>query len=194
MAARVRAVASEALAVLERRVDGIVLDFFHEFVMALPAEFSSRGLKQLPFIRSVDIMTGITLAAQDGFVDGFFCKTHFRVGVAGVADFVRPVVEQPGEIRPVRIMARGAHPLDEGRMRVFGLWSVLHFLVTGEAQAGALSNEQMVVLGGMRPMAGETAFLAHDGRMRETDLLLFVRVATEAEFIPAPHQEPWVLR
>lgn len=194
IAARMRVVASEAQAFCERRVDGIVLGRFHEFAMALPAEFRSRGLKELPFVRSVGIMTGITLAIQDGFVDGFFCKSRFRVGVAGVADFVRPVVEQPDEIRPMRIMARGARPFDEGRMRVFGFRSVLRFLVTGETQTGAFFNEQMVVLGGMRSVAGETALLARDRRMGETDLSPFVRMAAEAKFIPALQQEPRAVR
>ena len=91
------------------------------------------------------------------------------------------------------VMARGAHPLDEGRMWVLGFRSVLRFLVTGETQAGAFFNEQTVVLGGVRSVAGETAFLARDGRMGETELLPFVRMAAEAKFIPALQQEPRVL-
>jgi hypothetical protein len=78
-------------------------------------------------------------------------------------------------------------------MRVLGFRSVLRFLVTGETQAGAFSNEQMVVLGGMRPMAGETALLARDGCMGDSDPFPFVRMAAEAKFIPALQQEPRVL-
>ena len=57
IAARMRVVAIEAQAFLKRRVDGIVLDLFHEIAVASSAEFFSRGLNQLIFIRSVDIVT-----------------------------------------------------------------------------------------------------------------------------------------
>lgn len=57
IAARMRVVAIEAQAFLKRRVDGIVLDLFHEIAVASSAEFCSRGLNQLIFIRSVDIVT-----------------------------------------------------------------------------------------------------------------------------------------
>lgn len=92
------------------------------------------------------------------------------------------------------VMARGAHPLDEGRMWVLGFRSVLRFLVTGKTQSGAFFDKQMVVLGGMRPMAGKTPLLASNGRMGEIDLLLFVRMAAKAEFVPALQKELRVLR
>jgi hypothetical protein len=79
-------------------------------------------------------------------------------------------------------------------MWVLGFRSVLYFLVAGKTQVGAFFDKQVVVLGGMRPMAGKTALLARDGRMGKIDFLLFVRMTAEAEFIPARQKELGILR
>ena len=174
-------------------MDGIICSLFHELTVTLGAEFCPCSLEQFFIVRSVCIMTGETVAVLHGFVHNFFTKIGLRIGMAREAYFIRPVFQQTGVIRPVGIMAGGAHRLSEGRVPVLEFQCILCFFMTSEAETRAFRNEQMFILGGMGPMTRETALPAFDWRMAESDLLPFVRMAAKTEFVPVLHQEFRVL-
>jgi len=182
-------VAPQAQALGERRVDGIVFDLFHKITVTLFAEFCPRRLEQFCLIRSVGIVTGGTLPHLYGIVDGIFLKSSLRIGMAGVAHFIRSVFQQAGEIRSVGIMAASAHFLGEGRMLMLEFQCVLCFFMAGKAEVCLFRNQQMFILGGMGHMARETTPPACDRRMGKSNTLPFVRMAAETELVSTLHQE-----
>jgi len=94
----------------------------------------------------------------------------------------------------MRVMAGRTQRLREGLMPVFGSQRLLRLRMTAETKVVHFCNEQVVVLRGMRPVAGETALLARDRRMSDNERFPFVRMTTDAELISALCQEPRIFR
>ena len=91
-------------------------------------------------------------------------------------------------------MASRALRLDKGRVLVFCLQRCFHFRVAGKAQIGVFLDEKMVVLGGMRQMAGKASPVAGNGRVNCCPFLLLVGMTAETERIHSGIQELRILR
>lgn len=187
--------AIQARALRKRRMNSIVLDFFHEITVALFAEFGSDRLEQFSLIRTVGIVARGALAVENGLMNDFLRKVRFRVGMTRVAYRIHSVFKQAGEIRTMGVMACRAQGLGEGRMPVLGGCLRLPGLrMTRETEITAFCHEQMLVLGSMRPVTGKASSLTCNGRVGVGNLLLLIRMAVEAEVVPALFQKFRVLR
>ena len=87
--------------------------------MAFGAQLRTAGIGQKAFfsVRSMGVVTGITLAFKYGFVDVGLGKLYFSVDMAGVTDGVHISFYHSRKIRSVGIMAGTALPLREWLMR-----------------------------------------------------------------------------
>ena len=141
----------------------------------------------------MDVVAGEALTVLNGFVDDLFCESGLRIGMTGIAYFVRSVLQHARDVRSMRIMAHGAHLIGERRMLLFQLQGFLCFFMTSKTQRSALRNKEPVILRSMGKMTGETAFSACGRLVRENNGFPFVRMAAEAEIVAALRQKFRVL-
>lgn len=111
-------VAHETVAPGERNVIDPPDLFFHEVAVALLAEIGTRGFQDLRNVGAVGSMTCAALSICHRLMGIIPGKVQFRVGMAGVADRVHPVLQHILEIRTMRIMTGGALPRVERHMGV----------------------------------------------------------------------------
>jgi hypothetical protein len=85
----------------------------------------------------------------------------------------------------MRVMARSAHLLGEGNMDILGFLHILRLHMAGVAKIAGFRDQQVLILGGVRPMAGKAPLLACNRRVHVDNLGFFVLMAIETELISA---------
>ncbi len=151
--------------------------------MALCAESSTRGLKELVLSRSMRLMAKVAVAHAHRLVGVGLEELRLGIAVAGIADPVHAVSHHPAEVRAMGIVAGGTHLLAERHMHILEFLILLDLFVAGEAEVTSLCDEKFIVLGGMRPVAGQAAPPAHNGRVAGGHLCRLLRMAGETQFV-----------
>jgi hypothetical protein len=153
----------------------------HQVSVALSAELGGCLLEEPLLIRAVSAMARSAFPVEHRPMR--VCLDEFRLGfhVAGITDETYLVFQNVFLRRPVRVMARGAHPLGKRHMTYLEVLVLRGVGMALETQLLFRPVDQILVFGRVRLVARNTARAAGNRRVLEFSRVFLVRVAAQTE-------------